>query len=86
MTGDLYIPDDNKVDEEMILEERLAVLEARMCTLEKQVAELTVDRDRFVNALKGAAEMALANNVASAMLPKEMRTVLKEYVTNGKKA
>jgi hypothetical protein len=73
-------------DEEMILEERLVVIEARMCALEKQVAELTVDRDRFLNALKGAAEMALSNNVASAMMPKEMRNVLKEYIANGKKA
>jgi hypothetical protein len=58
----------------------------RLAALEEKVKELTADRDRFLNALRGAAEMALQNNVTAAMMPKDMKRVLQEYVkTNGQK-
>jgi predicted house-cleaning NTP pyrophosphatase (Maf/HAM1 superfamily) len=69
------------------IEQAFAILCDRVAVLEKQVAELTADRDRFLNALRGAAEMALHNNVTAAMMPKDMKRVLQEYVrTNGTKA
>lgn len=66
----------------MNLEEQVAALIESNNYLQKQVAELTADRDRFLQALVGAAEMALNNNVTAAMMPKDMRRVLTEYVKN----
>ncbi len=57
--------------------------EERIAALEKKVLELTADRDRFLQALRGAAEMALENNITAAMMPKDMKRVLSEYVKNG---
>jgi hypothetical protein len=74
-TTDKYVAD---------LINRLEILEKKYEKLETEIAALTVDRNRFLDAMRGAAEMALNNNVALAMMPKHMKEVLKEYVKNGK--
>lgn len=51
-------------------------------TIEERLASLEADRDRFLKALKSAAEMALKNPLVSATIPREMKESLKEYVKN----
>jgi hypothetical protein len=55
-------------------------LEERVRALELTCTELRNDRDRFLAALKGAAEMCLQNPMVVAMIPKAMKEDLRKYV------
>jgi hypothetical protein len=57
----------------MDLTERLSKIEARLKSVEE-------DRDRFLNALRGAAEMCLGNPMVSALIPKDMKNDLRAYL------
>lgn len=54
-------------------------IEERLSAVEEKIA-------RFENALFGAAKQLLDNPMASAMLPKEMKTTLREYLGVGTEA
>jgi hypothetical protein len=61
------------VSTEITLAQRLNALEARIAALE-------ADRDRFLGALRGAAEMCLQNTLVVSMLPKKMKEDLRAYL------
>lgn len=46
----------------------------------QRVQSLEADRDRFMNAMRGAAEMCLQNPLVVSMLPKQMKTDLRAYL------
>ena len=59
---------------------RLCSLEERLLESNKKIESLEADRARFLEALKGAAEMCLQNPMVAAMVPKEVKQRLREVV------
>jgi hypothetical protein len=63
-----------------IVDETSATVEQKLAALQNRVTALEIDRDRFMSALKGAAEMCLKNPLVLSMLPKQMKEDLKAYL------
>lgn len=54
--------------------------------LEARIKALEDNNERLMNALAAAAEMALSNGMAKAMMPKKMRDDLSAYIQQRKAA
>jgi len=55
-------------------------------SIEQRLALLEEKITRFENAIFSAADMMLQNPVASAMMPKEIKTQLRQYLDERKSA
>jgi hypothetical protein len=63
-----------------VVDDANATIEQKIAALQNRVTALEIDRDRFMSALKGAAEMCLKNPLVLSMLPKQMKEDLKAYL------
>jgi len=60
---------------------RLESLEGRLNTVEAKLAQIDLEHQKFLQALRDAAKEILSNSMTRVMMPEKMRKTLEQYVS-----
>lgn len=63
------------------MQARLESLEGRLNTVEAKLAQIDLEHQKFLQALRDAAKEILSNSMTRVMMPEKMRKTLEQYVS-----